>query len=145
MTDPARSEGDVNLSPLRARYQETYLDDETRAILDRDSEAFLHQSLSTPCLDVIVAAEGAELITQSGRRLLDFHGNSVHQLGHGHPRVVAAIKAQLDHLPFAPRRYANLPALELAERLARIADENEAPNREPPPIDDTLVTPAAAE
>lgn len=121
MTDPARSEGDVNLSPRRALYQETHLDDETRALLARDSDAFLHQSLSTPCLDVVVAAAGSELITQSGRRLLDFHGNSVHQLGHGHPRVVAAIKAQLDRLPFAPRRYANLPALELAERLGGLA------------------------
>jgi ATP-binding cassette subfamily B protein len=36
-------------------------------------------------------------------------------------------------------------AQEAREKLARIADENEAPNREPPPIDDTLVTPAAAE
>jgi ATP-binding cassette, subfamily B, heavy metal transporter len=32
-------------------------------------------------------------------------------------------------------------AQEARERLARIADENEAPNREPPPIDDVLVTP----
>ena len=30
------------------------------------------------------------------------------------------------------------------ESLALIADENEAPNREPPPVDDPLVTPAAA-
>jgi len=36
-------------------------------------------------------------------------------------------------------------AQEAREKLARIADENEAPNRIPPPIDDTLVTPAAAE
>ena len=36
-------------------------------------------------------------------------------------------------------------AQEARERLARIADENEAPNRVPPPVDDTLVTPAAAE
>jgi ATP-binding cassette, subfamily B, heavy metal transporter len=36
-------------------------------------------------------------------------------------------------------------AQEARERLARIADENEAPNREPPPVDDALVTPAAAE
>src|ERR1700691_694187 len=36
-------------------------------------------------------------------------------------------------------------AQEAREKLARIADENEAPNREPPPIDDALVTPAAAE
>jgi len=33
-------------------------------------------------------------------------------------------------------------AQEARERLARIADENEAPNREPPPLDDALVTPA---
>jgi len=36
-------------------------------------------------------------------------------------------------------------AQEARERLARIADEHEAPNREPPPVDDVLVTPAAAE
>ena len=36
-------------------------------------------------------------------------------------------------------------AQEARERLARIADENETPNREPPPVDDALVTPAAAE
>jgi ABC-type transport system involved in Fe-S cluster assembly fused permease/ATPase subunit len=34
-------------------------------------------------------------------------------------------------------------AQEARERLARIADENEAPNRELPPIDDALVAPAA--
>src|SRR6266478_3411226 len=36
-------------------------------------------------------------------------------------------------------------AQEARERLARIADENEAPNRAPPPVDDVLVAPAAAE
>jgi ATP-binding cassette subfamily B protein len=36
-------------------------------------------------------------------------------------------------------------AQEARERLALIADENEAPNRTPPPVDDPLVTPAAAE
>jgi ATP-binding cassette subfamily B protein len=36
-------------------------------------------------------------------------------------------------------------AQEAREKLARIADENEAPNRVPPPVDDTLVAPAAAE
>jgi ATP-binding cassette subfamily B protein len=36
-------------------------------------------------------------------------------------------------------------AQEAREKLARIADENEAPNREPLPVDDALVTPAAAE
>jgi ATP-binding cassette, subfamily B, heavy metal transporter len=36
-------------------------------------------------------------------------------------------------------------AEEAREKLARIDDENEAPNRAPPPLDDTLATPAAAE
>jgi ATP-binding cassette subfamily B protein len=36
-------------------------------------------------------------------------------------------------------------AQEARERLALIADEGEAPNRVPPPVDDPLVTPAAAE
>ncbi|MFL6828322.1 MAG: ABCB family ABC transporter ATP-binding protein/permease [Bradyrhizobium sp.] len=36
-------------------------------------------------------------------------------------------------------------AQEAREKLARIGDDNEAPNRAPPPLEDTLVTPAAAE
>jgi ATP-binding cassette subfamily B protein len=36
-------------------------------------------------------------------------------------------------------------AQEAREKLARIADESDAPNRVPPPVDDVLVTPAAAE
>ena len=36
-------------------------------------------------------------------------------------------------------------AQEARERLARIADENDAPNRTPPSVDDVLETPAAAE
>jgi ATP-binding cassette subfamily B protein len=31
------------------------------------------------------------------------------------------------------------------EKLAKMADSSEAPNREPPPVDDVLTTPVAAE
>ena len=82
---PDTSEGDINLSPLRAAWR-SQLNVQTRAWLDADERYFLHQSLSTPCLDVIEGAEGAYLIDLEGRRILDFHGNSVHQVGHGHPR-----------------------------------------------------------
>src|SRR5699024_3643164 len=52
---------------------------------------------------------------------LDSHGNSVHQVGYGHPRVVEAIKAELDTLPFSPRRYTNRTAIALARRLGALA------------------------
>jgi 4-aminobutyrate aminotransferase len=115
--NPEPSEGDVNTSQLRAAWRKA-LSPETRELLDEDERYFLHQALSTPCLDVIERAEGAVLVDVEGRKILDFHGNSVHQLGHAHPKVIAAIKAQLDRLSFAPRRYANRSAIALARRLA---------------------------
>ncbi|WP_158815819.1 aspartate aminotransferase family protein [Methylocapsa sp. S129] len=117
---PALSEGDVNNSSLRTAWREN-LSEATKALLDEDECYFLRQSLSTPCLDVIERAEGAMLINVEGRRILDFHGNSVHQLGHGHPRIVAAIKAELDALPFCPRRFANRSAIALARKLVETA------------------------
>ncbi len=114
------SEGDVNTSALRSEWR-AGLDEETCALLDRDAGVFLHQALSTPCLDALSGAEGPWLVTLDGRRILDFHGNSVHQLGHGHPEVVAAVKAQMDTLPFCPRRFTCEVAVELAETLIRLA------------------------
>ena len=45
----------------------------------------------------------------------------MHQVGYGHPKVVAAVQAQLAALPFCPRRYTNRPAIALARRLAALA------------------------
>ena len=118
---PDRSEGDINLTPARAEWARTQIDAATRELLAADERVFLRQALSTPCLDVLERAEGVWLIDTAGRRIMDFHGNSVHQVGHGHPRVVAAIKTQLDTLPFSPRRYTNRAAIELAERLTALA------------------------
>jgi 4-aminobutyrate aminotransferase len=114
------SEGDVNTSPLRGGWR-AKLSRETRDLLDQDERFFIHQALSTPCLDVIERAEGSVLIDVEGREILDFHGNSVHQLGHGHPKVIAAVKAQIDQLSFSPRRYANRAAIALARRLVETA------------------------
>jgi 4-aminobutyrate aminotransferase len=117
----ARTEGDVNVSRHRQRWAQTHIGAETAGLLDRDAAAFLHQSLSTPCLNVASRAQGIYLIDEEGRRIIDFHGNSAHQLGYGHPRVVEALKRWLDELPFCPRRYTNRPAIELAETLGRLA------------------------
>jgi len=55
---------------------------------------------------------------------MDFHGNNVHQVGFKNPRVIAAIKAQLDELPFCTRRYTNVPAIRLANKVAELAPGN---------------------
>jgi 4-aminobutyrate aminotransferase len=120
MTTPSQSEGDTNLTSRRAEWQARSLDANARALLARDEAAFLHQSVSTPCLNTISKAEGIWIEDTAGRRYMDFHGNNVHHIGYGHPRLKAAIAAQMDALPFAPRRYACEPAAELAEKLASI-------------------------
>ena len=116
-----RSEGDVNLSPRRQDWAAEHIDATTAAMLDEDASCFLHQSLSTPCLNALQGSHGIYLEDTQGRKIMDFHGNSVHQVGHGHPRVIEAIKAQLDQLPFCPRRYTNQVAIDLARRLVDLA------------------------
>jgi len=119
-----RVEGDVNLSPYRQAWSESHLGTETQRLLEEDAHWFIHQAMSTPCLNVLRAANGAWIEDVEGRRYLDFHGNNVHQVGFGHPRVIAAIKAQLDTLPFCTRRYTNEPAIRLAEKLAGHAPDD---------------------
>lgn len=115
------AEGDSNTSPLRAAWQKANLDPEALALLEEDARYFLHQSLSTPCLNVLESASGVWITDTAGRRYLDFHGNAVHQVGFGNPRVVEAIAEQLRLLPFSPRRYTNRPAIALARKLAELA------------------------
>ncbi len=117
----AKSEGDVNLSPRRVAWQQQALDDETRALLEDDARYFLHQSLSTPCLNGITRAEGIYIEDLQGRRYMDFHGNYVHQVGFGNPTVIEAIKTQLDELSFCTRRYTNRVAVDLGKKLAQLA------------------------
>ncbi len=118
---PLNSEGDLNMSPRRQAWLDANLDAETRRWLDEDARYFLHQSLSTPCLDVLAACAGPYLQDLQGKRIFDFHGNSVHQIGFGHPRVIEAIQRQMQTLSFCSRRYTNIPAIELAKKLAKLA------------------------
>ena len=115
------TEGDVNFSPQRKEWAKTHLDLNTHKLLEDDAQFFLHQSLSSPCLNVINRSEGIYIEDIQGRKIMDFHGNSVHQVGYGHPRVVNAINDQLDQLPFCPRRYTNQTAIDLARKLAKLS------------------------
>jgi len=114
------TEGESNTSRARKSWQKASIGPKSKPLLARDAEVFLHQSLSSPCVSTIAKAEGIWIEDKDGRRYMDFHGNSVHHIGYGHPKLIAAIKAQLDELSFAPRRFTCDPAVELAEKLAEI-------------------------
>ncbi|MEZ9839027.1 aspartate aminotransferase family protein [Vibrio sp. 10N.261.52.C11] len=115
-----RSEGDVNTTPAREKWNESLNDDATQAMLKRDSDVFLHQAMSTPCLDTLEAAEGIYIQDATGKKYMDFHGNNVHQLGYGHPHIINKVTQQMASLPFSPRRFTNETAVQCAEKLTQI-------------------------
>ncbi|HFQ5076285.1 TPA: aspartate aminotransferase family protein [Vibrio vulnificus] len=115
-----RSEGDVNTTSARQAWNASMDDERTQALLKRDSEVFLHQAMSTPCLDTLNAAEGIYIQDATGKKYMDFHGNNVHQLGYGHPHVIKRVQEQIAKLPFSPRRFTNETAIECAEKLTQI-------------------------
>ncbi len=119
-----KSEGDVNISDRRTEWQRSNLDDNTRALLEEDARYFLHQSLSTPCLNAMRSCGGIYIEDLQGRRYMDFHGNNVHQVGFANPSVIAAVKEQLDTLSFCTRRYTNRVAVDLAKKLTGLAPGN---------------------
>ncbi len=74
---------------------------------------------------LLTRAEGHYYWSEDGRRLYDsFSGLWTSGLGHRHPKIVEAIKAQLDELDYAMAFQAGHPkAFELAERLAALAPD----------------------
>ncbi len=120
MNSGLKGEGDVNLSSFRDEWYQN-ISDSTKEILEEDAKYFLHQSLSTPCMDVCVEAEGSYIYTNDGRKLIDFHGNGLHQVGYKNLSVIEALKRQLDELVFSPRRFTNRPAIELAKKLVDLS------------------------
>jgi putrescine aminotransferase len=72
--------------------------------------------------DVEVEAQGCILKTASGKEYLDCLASyGVFAVGHRHPKVVAAVHAQLDRMPLSSRTFFNEPAAELAAKLGSIA------------------------
>ncbi|MGI9436675.1 MAG: aminotransferase class III-fold pyridoxal phosphate-dependent enzyme, partial [Geminicoccaceae bacterium] len=70
-----------------------------------------------------VSAEGIEITDEHGKRYLDASGGAaVSCLGHRHPKVIQAIKDQLDQLAFAHTGFfSSQPAEELADHLIEAA------------------------
>ena len=70
----------------------------------------------------LVRAEGVYLWDAYGKRYLDFASQLMNvNIGHSHPRVVAAIKEQADSLLYAAPSFATQPRGELGRLLAEIA------------------------
>ena len=70
----------------------------------------------------VARAEGATVWDQDGREYVDcFAGIAVVNAGHRHPKVIAAAKAQMDHVVHAATYVYHVPVVaELAEKLAEI-------------------------
>ncbi len=126
------TEGDVNFSDFRRDWEKKQQHAPTQTLLERDARYFLHQSMSTPCLDVLESASGSSMTNLQGKQYLDFHGNNLHQLGYGHLKIVNALTEQLKSLSFCPRRYTNAAAINFAEKLATLL---------PADLNRTLMTP----
>jgi len=70
----------------------------------------------------LVRGEGLRVFDDAGRAYLDFAaGIAAVPLGHGHPRWLEAVHAQLDRLVHVSNLYATGPQEELAERLRELA------------------------
>ena len=116
-----RTEGDINTTSEREKWNLREKDKHTQLILEKDERYFMHQSMSTPCLDVLKSSKNSYIENLSGNKYLDFHGNNVHQIGFGNEELIQKLIAQLKTLSFSTRRYTNEPAVLFAEKLASIA------------------------
>ena len=116
-----REQGDINTTANRKKYWERNLSGRAREIFEQDNKYFLHQSLSTPVLNVLSKAQGIHIEDLDGNSYIDMHGNGVHNAGFNNPEVIEAVKKQLNEgMAFCPRRYTNLPSVRLAKKLAEI-------------------------
>ncbi|ROS59734.1 acetylornithine aminotransferase [Frigoribacterium sp. PhB160] len=80
----------------------------------------LMRSLSTPKV-MLERGLGCEVWDTDGKRYLDFlAGIAVNALGHAHPVLVEAIRAQASSLIHVSNYFATAPQLQLAETLVRI-------------------------
>ncbi len=69
----------------------------------------------------IKGARGSWLETLDGKRVLDFNSQLMSvNIGHGHPKVIAAMKAQLDELVYAFPHSATRVRAELGSKLAAL-------------------------
>ena len=104
----------------------------TKSEIDLATEAFENYKnfLNPPLARVMklsgspveVRASGTTIWDQQGKAYLDFAGGyGVFTLGHSHPRVVAAVKSQMERMSLSGKTMFNIELGRAAKRLAEIA------------------------
>jgi taurine--2-oxoglutarate transaminase len=104
----------------------TALDADGRLALDLDRAHVFHSWSAQGALAplVVAGASGCEVTLADGRTLLDFSSQLVNtNIGHQHPRVVAAIAAQAATLATVAPQHAVLPRGRAAEAVLRHAPD----------------------
>src|ERR1700735_2390792 len=113
--------------------------DEATSALDSHTEQEIQDSLergSRNRTSLVIAHRLSTIVTADEIIVLD-QGRIAERGTHGQLLATGGLYASMWNR--------QREAQEAREKLARIADESEAPNRVPPPVDDALVIPAAAE
>ncbi|KAB8287792.1 4-aminobutyrate aminotransferase [Bifidobacterium ramosum] len=95
-------------------------------IVFADYKEYLSPALSKATSLVVESGKGMYLTDVNGKRYIDWvQGIAVNALGHAHPRVIAAAKAQIDKLVTASFNVVNYPStLKLAKRIAEVTPGN---------------------
>ncbi|HLY84626.1 MAG TPA: aminotransferase class III-fold pyridoxal phosphate-dependent enzyme [Acidimicrobiales bacterium] len=97
---------------------------ERDAVLDRYSR-HVNKALASLCrlvgAPVEVRSAGTKVYGGNGDEYLDCGGFGVFLLGHCHPKVVSAVRRQLEEHPLATRLFLNPQLAEAAEALASVA------------------------
>ncbi len=87
----------------------------------RHINPYLARLMAFAGFGVEMRAEGCYIYDQEGKAYLDcLGGYGTFSLGHRHPKVVGAVKNQLDQIALSGKAFFSKPAADLAEKLAEI-------------------------
>lgn len=113
----------LSMDPSQALTGEA-LHDQVMALYQDHVNPYLARLMAFAGFGTEVKGEGASIFDHEGREFLDFLGGyGVFSLGHRHPKVVQAVKDQLDLMPLSGKTFFGPKQAQLAQKLAELAPE----------------------
>jgi len=98
----------------------------SNAVESKRWESAMQANYGTPAIS-LVKGKGIEVVDSDGKKYLDLLGGiATNLLGHGHPKVSAAIAKQAKELSHVSNFYSHEHGLALAERLIEITGDPSA-------------------